>query len=107
MERLANAVESLLLCSELPKGLQSAFISILPLNPTDFPTGELRTLFSEIMQRHQNERKHYNKTNSAPRSLALSYLPYATIPGRSKHWFKQQIWKLFRRSLTHNEIYGP
>jgi len=104
IERLANAVESLLLRSELPKGLESAVISIVPLDPADFPTARLSNLFSQIMQRHQKAMEQYHKTNPPARHPALSYLRYAAVPARTKHWFKQRIWTLFRESLAHNEI---
>ncbi|MFO7906799.1 MAG: hypothetical protein R6U98_29355 [Pirellulaceae bacterium] len=109
MESLANAVESLLLASQVSKGLDGAFISITPLRESDFPTAELRALFSEIAEKHAEIVWKFNESpdgRNPPRSALLSHVRYANANGRTKHWFKRQIWTLCRGCLHHNLTLG-
>jgi len=102
IERLSNAVEALLLCSDMNKGLESAFLSIIPLLESDFPTFEMAQQFRGILDKHT---KHLERIEAnlaeAPSSLD-SHLRYSLMAGRTKHWFKRAIWTLFRDCVSHN-----
>jgi hypothetical protein len=104
MERMSNAVESLLLNADLNKGLESAFLSLMPLLPRDFPTKELADRIERIHEKHDSMMAKI----SAARDLShisgphFSYLRYSFFPGPTKHWFKREIWALFYGSIHHN-----
>jgi hypothetical protein len=48
MERIAKAVQSVLLASDLNKGLESAMLSLVPIGERDLPTQQLQKQFREI-----------------------------------------------------------
>jgi hypothetical protein len=106
MERLALAVEALLLSPDASKGLESAFLSLGPIQARDFPTKELAGQFTQIEEKHLSHMKRVSEDadlGGVDESPLLSHLRYSRINGRTKHWFKQRIWELFKDCSMHNE----
>ncbi|MBC8289254.1 MAG: hypothetical protein H8E37_02955 [Planctomycetes bacterium] len=101
LERLGLAVESIVVGTDLSTSLSSAYLSIVPLNPNDFPTEELEKMFIELMERHQQSKEKARIQEShldfdGPNSLRYVFM---CMHSRTKHWYKVRIWELYRGSV--------
>ena len=105
MERIAIAVESLLVCPDLDKALESAILSLCPLQKRDFPTKKLAGLFGTIMEKHSSFiegaafKREFQFFSNKP---GFTHVRYSLLHGRSKHWFKKRIWELLYACMHHN-----
>ncbi len=99
IRRLALAVEALLLSANATKGLEMAFIAMLPLVEDDFPTWSLLKQYHDI----RDTLALYSHGSYDLRDLSYSeQIRFDRIGGRAKHLLKKAIWKLFLNCSGHN-----
>jgi hypothetical protein len=96
LQRVRDAVESILLVPDKGKGFEDAFLQLIPLAERDFENPTLRTLFKQLMDRHDADLAKVLSKHPSLRESDLGSLKYKIIPSRSKCWFKEMIWKLYR-----------